>query len=246
VRPSKLSKVLGVVGAGLFAIAIAMTNTGPGTSKLLSGGTLLGPGAFDTPTTSVPRSLALPAATQKPARPPAPRVAAAAQNRAVRQNGVGVIPASMSPEIGPTSAPPVAPPIVSPEQAQPEPVVIERVAPEPASPKPVPPTPPETEPKPEPAPPTVTPPHEVVKVIVVVVVVVVDIHHHHGDDAGHGAGWEHGGDMKHDHGHDREDSSDGSITKAVSPSRTAASTVRSTTALSATTSMHLNGTGAEE
>ena len=40
----RLSKVLGVVVAGLFVIAIAIANAGTGTPKLLSGGTLLGPG----------------------------------------------------------------------------------------------------------------------------------------------------------------------------------------------------------
>jgi hypothetical protein len=215
VRLSEPSKVLGVLVLGLFAIAIAVANTGPGTPELRSGGTLLAPGYFDTPTPSAPRSRALPAAKQKPVQPPAKRVAAEAQNRAVQQNDVGVILASVSPEIGPTSAPPVAPPIVSPEPAQPKPAVIEPVAPKPAPPKPVPPTPPkpvpepEPKPEPEPEPPTVTPDEDPT---VIVVVVVVHIHHHHGDDAGHddGAGCDHGGDKKDDHGHDCDDWSDGS------------------------------------
>jgi hypothetical protein len=208
-RPSKLDKVLGVVGAGLFAIAIALANTGPGTPELPSGGRLLGPGYFDTPTTSAPRAHALPAAKQKPIKAPPPSLSAGAQKADVHQNSGGVVLASASTE-RPASAPTVAAPSVSPNPAAPPPAVAEPVAPKPAPPKPPPPTPPKIEPKPEPEPepPTVTPREGDPKVIVVVV--VLTFHDHHGDDVGHDDGCDHSGDQNGEHSHDGYDSPEGS------------------------------------
>jgi hypothetical protein len=199
----RLSKVLGVVVAGLFVIAIAMANAGPGTPELLSGGTLLGPGDIGTPTTPAPRAHALPAAKQEPIKAPPPSVTAVApEGDDVEQNNGRVVLASASTE-GPASAPTVAAPGVSPDPAPPTPTASEPVAPQPAPPKPSPPKiQPEPQPEPRPEAPTVTPREGDPKVIVVVV--VFSFRDHDGDDVGHEdeAGCDHSGDENGDLGHD--------------------------------------------